>query len=271
MDAEVVRARAQRHDDFFQRGVAGPFAQPVDGAFHLARAVDHAVERIGHRHAQIVVAVDADGGALDPGHVFAKAANQRAILLRHGIAGGVRDIDHSGPGGDDGGDHLKQVVAIRAPGVFGVELHVVGKLPRQLDGIHRHGQDFALLFGQRFAVPFIPELAADVDVRGADPSMDAGPLTLRQGFAAGLDIGGYRTREGADGGSPDFAADHLHGFEIFGRGVRIAGLDHIHIQLRQLPGDDEFLPASQAGAGGLFSVPQCRVEYGYFFRHGLVH
>ena len=50
--AEVVRARAQRHHHLFQRRVAGPFADSVDGALHLARAVQHAVQRIGHRHAR---------------------------------------------------------------------------------------------------------------------------------------------------------------------------------------------------------------------------
>jgi hypothetical protein len=42
MHAKVVGARAQRHHNLFQRGVAGPFAQSVDGALHLPRAVEHA-------------------------------------------------------------------------------------------------------------------------------------------------------------------------------------------------------------------------------------
>src|ERR1019366_3101921 len=165
-------------------------------------------------HAQVVVAVHADHGTLDPGHVLAEATNQSAVLFRHGIAGGVGNIDHGGSRGDDSLDHFKQVVRIGAPGVFRVELDVIGELPRQPNGIHRHGEDLALLFGQRFAVPVILELAADVNVRGADPGVDAGPLALRQGFAAGLDVGGHGAGEGADCGTLDLPANQLHGLEI---------------------------------------------------------
>ena len=35
--AKVVGARAKCHNNLLQRGVPGPLAEPVDGAFHLAR------------------------------------------------------------------------------------------------------------------------------------------------------------------------------------------------------------------------------------------
>ena len=63
--AEVIGAGAQRHHDFFERRVPGPFADAVDGAFHLPGAVQHAGQRIGHGHAEIVMAVHADGRPLD--------------------------------------------------------------------------------------------------------------------------------------------------------------------------------------------------------------
>src|ERR1039458_1775773 len=142
--------------------------------------------------------VHADDGALDARHILLEAANQRAVLFRHRIAGGVGDIDHGGSGGDDGSDHFKQVVRVGAPGVFGVELDVIGELARQFDGIDGHGEDRAFFFRQCFAVPFILELAADVNIRGADSGVDAGPPALRQGFTAGLDVGGHGAGEGAD-------------------------------------------------------------------------
>ena len=271
MHAEVIGARAQRHDDLFQRGVACPLSESVDGALHLARAVEHAMERVGHGHAQVVVAVHADHGAFDSGDVLADAANQRAVLFRHGIAGGVGNIDHGGAGGDDGGDHLEQVGRIGAPGIFRIELDLIDELPRQFHGIDGHLQNLAFLFGQCFAVAFILELAIDVYVRGADSGVYAGTLALGQSFAAGLDVGGDGTRERADGGPLDLAANQLHGLEILGRGVRIARFDHVHVQLCQLPGEDEFLAAPQAGSGGLFSVSQGGVEYRDFFRHDVAH
>jgi hypothetical protein len=56
----------------------------------------------------------------------------------------------------------------------------------------------------------------------------------------------------------------LDGLGIFGGGAGIAGLDDIHMEQRQLPGDGEFLPAAKPGAGRLFAVSQSGVEYRYF-------
>ena len=75
----VVGAGADAHDDLFQSGVAGPFADSVDGPFDLARTVANAGQGVGHGKAKVVVAVHADGGARNVGNAFANAANQ----MRH--------------------------------------------------------------------------------------------------------------------------------------------------------------------------------------------
>src|ERR1019366_5632637 len=113
-------------------------------------------------------------------------------------------------------------------------------------------------------VLLIPKFAADVNVRGADSRVDARPLALGERLAAGFDVGGYGPGERADRGSLDLPADPLHRLEILGRRVRITRLDHIHVQQRQLPGDDQFLTASQARASSLLAVSPCGVEYRYF-------
>ena len=56
-ERQHVVAHAHRHHDLFQRGIAGALADAVDGAFDLPRARLHAGERIGDRHAEIVVAM----------------------------------------------------------------------------------------------------------------------------------------------------------------------------------------------------------------------
>ena len=63
-------ARLQRHHDFLQRAVAGALADAVDGAFDLARAGHDRGQAVGHRHAQIVVAMHATGGTLSMPRTF---------------------------------------------------------------------------------------------------------------------------------------------------------------------------------------------------------
>jgi hypothetical protein len=52
----IVLPHAHRHDDLFERGVAGPLADAVDRAFDLARAVFDRGQAVGDRQAQVVVA-----------------------------------------------------------------------------------------------------------------------------------------------------------------------------------------------------------------------
>jgi hypothetical protein len=56
--AEVALARLQRHHDLLERAVAGPLADAVDRALHLTRAGLHRGQAVGHRHAEVVVAMD---------------------------------------------------------------------------------------------------------------------------------------------------------------------------------------------------------------------
>ena len=62
--AERVAADLERHHDLFERGVAGALADAVDGALDLARAGLHRGERVGHREAQVVVAMRREHGAV---------------------------------------------------------------------------------------------------------------------------------------------------------------------------------------------------------------
>ena len=60
---EIIFAGFHRHDDFFERTVTGAFAQTVDGALYLTGAADlHTGQRIGHGHAQVVMAMHRPDG-----------------------------------------------------------------------------------------------------------------------------------------------------------------------------------------------------------------
>ena len=80
IQAEVILARLDRHDDFFQRAVACALTQPVDGALDLPRPTDlHAGKRIGHRHAQVVVAMHRPDRLVTVGNALTQGADEFAI------------------------------------------------------------------------------------------------------------------------------------------------------------------------------------------------
>ena len=54
---QAISPHLERHDDFFQRGITGPLAQAIDGAFDLARTALDACQAIGHGQAQIIMAM----------------------------------------------------------------------------------------------------------------------------------------------------------------------------------------------------------------------
>ena len=93
-----VAARAQRHDDLLQRGIAGALADAVDGAFHLAHAGPDGGERIGDRQAQIVVVVRGEDHLLGPRHPLAQHGEDAHHVLGQRIAHRIGDVDRGGAG-----------------------------------------------------------------------------------------------------------------------------------------------------------------------------
>src|SRR5258706_9777718 len=61
----AVVAYAHRHDDLFERSVAGALADAVDGALNLTGSGGDRGHRVGDSHAKIVVAVGGDSDVLD--------------------------------------------------------------------------------------------------------------------------------------------------------------------------------------------------------------
>ena len=69
-----VVAHFQGHHNFFERGVACAFAQTVDGAFDLACAACDCGQRVGGRHAKVVVAVGGEDHLIRARHSFDQAS-----------------------------------------------------------------------------------------------------------------------------------------------------------------------------------------------------
>ena len=126
---------ADDHDHFFEGGIAGAFAQAVDGAFDLAGAVADAGDGIGGSQTQVVMAMAGEDGLVDIGYVVDQVSDLFAVLIGEAIAGRIGDIDDSGAGGDHGFDHAGEVFVVGAAGVFGVEFDVADEVTGPFHGL----------------------------------------------------------------------------------------------------------------------------------------
>ena len=126
VDAEAARARVLMAITTSSMAVL-PARSPMPLTVHsIWRApFSHRRQRVGRRHAEVVVAVRAPDHAVGAGHALAQHAEERAVLLGQDVAGGVGHVDHSRARLDHGREDLDQVVGIAARGVLGGELDVV--------------------------------------------------------------------------------------------------------------------------------------------------
>ena len=105
---ELVAADHEGGGDLFERGVAGAFADAVDGALDLAGTALDAGEGVGDGHAEVVVAVGGEDDVFDAGDAGLDHAEDGLVLGGGGVADGVGDVDGGGSGLDGDGDHLER-------------------------------------------------------------------------------------------------------------------------------------------------------------------
>ena len=73
VEAVLVRAGPEQHHDLLERAVARALADAVHRALDLARACEDARVGVGDREAEVVVAVDRDGHAVEAGDQLVEA------------------------------------------------------------------------------------------------------------------------------------------------------------------------------------------------------
>ena len=132
----------QYHGDFLLAGVSGALADAVDGHFDLTGAVDDAFEGAGGGHAEVVVAMGGEYGALHAVHVFHEVLDFCAVFTGQAVARRVGNVDYRGAGFDHGFHHARQVFIVGAAGVFGIELDVLDIALGVLDGRYGAFEDF---------------------------------------------------------------------------------------------------------------------------------
>ena len=259
---QQIVTRADRHHDFFQRGVSGALSEPVDRAFDLPCTSAHAGERVGNRETQVVVAMRRQHDLLDARHAIAQHHDQIVIVLRQRIADGIGNVDRRRARLNDRFDDAAEIIVLCARRVHRAPLDVVGVLPRP-----RHRRDHFFMH----LILIELQLMLTVQGRRADESVNTAALGELDGFACAVDIAEVGARQSADDRRLRELGDFRHRFEVaFGRN-RKSGLDDVDAHLVEKFGDLQFFFKGHRRAGALLAVAQRRIEYDDLFgrcRHG---
>ena len=195
---------------------------------------------------------------MDIGDMLHQVLDLGPELLGDGVAHRIREIQGGGPGLDDRGKNLDHVIQVAPGGVHGRKLHVGGVAAGVLHRGHRHLQH---LF------PGLAHLVLQMDVGGGNKGVNPGIGGLLDGLPAGVDVLGESPGQAGDLRSPDFPGHRPHRLEIPRGRKGETGLDDIHVEEFQVPGDLQFFVHVEIGAGGLFPVPQGRIEDKNFMCH----
>lgn len=120
-DVELLVA-FEYHGHLFERGVAGAFADTVDGYLGLTCPVENTRYGVGRGHAQVVVAVGGDDGLVDAFDILFEEPYLATEFLGQTVTCRVGNVYHRSTGFDDSLDNTGQVFIVGAARVFGVEL-----------------------------------------------------------------------------------------------------------------------------------------------------
>ena len=206
-----------------------------------------AASAVGHREAQVVVAVDADHRPPDVGHLFLQAGDEPDVLRRRRVADRVGDVDGRRAGVDDRFDHLGQVGRVRAGGIFGAELHVGAQRAGVLHAGDRHGQ--RVLAGHA-------ELVLQVDVGRGQERVDARVPGALERFPGAIDVAGQRAAQARHDRVAERLGHGFHRLEVAIRRDRESGFDNVDAQLLELLGEPQLLFQVHRAPGRLLTVTQ---------------
>ena len=255
-DGADVEFEGQVGDRRGQVGVARPLAVAVDAPLHLGGPGAHRGERVRHRHAGVVVAVDAerDVAALaDPAHDLLHAVGQRAA---------VRVAEHeclgSRPlGGSEHGQSEVLVVEEPVEEVLGVEEHPTPVAAQERDRVGHHGDGLVEIGAQGIGHMAVPALGHDADRRGLDADQPGERLVVGR-----LHPGAAGRAEGHQGGRAEgeLLRGALEELVVLRVGPRPPALDEGDAEVVELLGDAQLVVDRKRQAFLLATVAQCRVE-----------
>ena len=245
IDGQRIAPHVEDHGDFFQRRVAGAFADAVDGALHLARAAANAGQRIGHGHTQVVVRVRAEHNVVHARHARLHVAEQLLVFGFETIADGVRQVQHRRARFHCGVAALNEIVAIGAARILRREFHVLAFGLGVRHGPTDHLQN---LFTR------LVQLVLKMNVRRRQKGVDARPLGSGQSFPGAVNVQFIGAGECGNDRPAHFRGNGLDCFEVALRSDGEPGLEDVHAQPVELARHLELLRKVHAATGRLLAV-----------------
>ena len=148
---------------------------------------------------------------------------------------------------------LAEEVEVGAAGVLGAPLHVVGEALRA-------GARCSRILSTRLLAGH-PQLVLEVQVGGGEEDVDAARARRRRSASPARSMSrSVQRASAAMTGRRTCGRDLLHAPEVGLGGRREPGLDDVHPEHLELPGESHLLLDGEAVAGRLLAVPECRVE-----------
>src|SRR5258708_18058618 len=148
-EGQPITAHVQRHDNFFQRGIAGAFPNSIHCTLDLSRAGFDRREAVCHRQSEIVMAMNADSDVVSiTNDTLTDRPHELREFIGESVPDSVRHVENRGTFGHRGGDYLAEIINVAPRHVFGRELDFAGEGPRQPDCLPGHFDDLGARLSQ---------------------------------------------------------------------------------------------------------------------------
>ena len=156
---------------------------------------------------------------------LANLVDEARVLVGHGVADGVWNIEGGGTGIDGCLKDFTEKIGIGAGCVLGRELDVVAE---------RTGVGNTLASGSQCFLAGDFELEGEMNVTGGEESVDARARGSLERLGSDFNVVADTASKGGNAGSANFTGDAMHGFEVTTGGDGKARLDNVHAETLKL-------------------------------------
>ncbi len=174
-----------------------------------------------------------------------------AIPLRRRVADRVGQINRCRARFHRGLGNFLEKIELGSARILRRKFNIIRILQRLLDRFHAQLDDLFLPFFQ---------LVIAMDLAGGAEEMDARMGRVLHRFAGAVDILGRAAGQAADGAAGEFRRDGVDRFKVAIGTDGEAGFDDVDAHRFKKPCDLQLFRLGERGAGGLFTIPQRRIE-----------